>query len=434
MKTSAPTFLRRPVSLGWGYRWLGAVVMLVGCAAAQGRQLPDGFAIETVASGLNEPVAIEQAPDGRWFVAEKGGAVRVIRDGVAVDPPFARLDVFAEDESGLLGLALGPSFANTGHVYLFATATFDEQQIIRYTVVGDTGTLPTVIRDHLPTSGTFHNGGCLRVGPDRHLYFSIGDNGRSDNGQDMRTLAGKLCRINLDGTTPSTNPFVTPTGSHRAIYALGFRNPFRFCFAPDGSVFVADVGSSGDARFEEINHVRAGENCGWPTVEGMAFADAGEFRTPLLAYHDEGSAITGLVYYDAEQYPASYRGNLFHLDFVSQHLFRVVLEGDAVSRHEVFADLDGGPIDLAIGNDGSLYYTELFSGSIKRIRYTLAQSTGGAGEGEPADNSGSPDAPDEPPDATPISTPLTPLCGNGMLLMLMFAPLLGLLLRQLNWT
>lgn len=347
-----------------------ALVVAGWVVVARG-QVPDGFELDEFAAGFDLPVALAQAPDGRMFVAERVGRVRIVDPDGRIDPtPFAEFPVFIEGESGLLGMALDPRFPQNGYVYLFLTVSATEQQIIRYTDQGGVGVDRTVIRDNLPTIGHFHNGGCLRIGPDDKLYFSIGDTSLPETSQQLFSLGGKISRINLDGTAPPDNPFVTPTGVPRAVYALGFRNPFRFCFSPDGRLFAGDVGSSGDAEREEINRVTAGGNYGWPITEGT-FDPAvyPDFINPLIAYRDIGSSITGCTFYDADQFPAEYRGNLFHLDFVSQGLFRVVLDGDEVVGHELFAQADGGPVDLMQGNDGSLYYTELFSGVVRRVRY-----------------------------------------------------------------
>lgn len=351
-------------------RCILASVALCAPAAAQTTAESAGFAVSTYASGLTEPVAIEFAPDGRLFVAELGGTVRIVRDGAVAWLPFAHVSVFHENENGLLGLALDPAFDANGYVYVFATVSRSEQQIIRFTDSGGLGVAKTVIRDKLPTRGAFHSGGGLKVGPDGKLYFSIGDNLVADNAQDLSTLAGKICRINLDGSTPADNPFVTPTGQPRAVFALGLRNPFRFCFAPDGRLFAMDVGSDGEGRREEINLIVAGSNYGWPLVEGRQPAPADPaFIDPIHDYHEGGAAPVGAVYYTGQQFPAEYSGNLFHLEYVLNRLYRAVLEGDRVVRHEVFYEGEGGPVDLVQGPDGALYYTELQGGRIRRISY-----------------------------------------------------------------
>ncbi|TWT44263.1 Quinoprotein glucose dehydrogenase B precursor [Phycisphaerae bacterium RAS1] len=350
--------------------------------------LESGFVVETYATGLALPTAIESLPDGRLLVGEKDGAMWIIVDGVVQQPPFARFQPFTLSECGLLGLAVDPDFATNHFVYVFITITAEEQQIIRLTESGGVGTQQTIIRDHLPTRGVNHNGGGLDFGGDGKLYFSIGDNAVPDNAQDMSTLAGKICRINADGSTPDDNPFRTPTDEPRAIFALGFRNPFRFCFGADGRLFVLDVGSQGAQRREEINLVSAGDNGGWPNVEGAPPAGQDEFLAPIYTYQEEGSAPVGALVYTSTAFPAEYHSNLFHLDYQLNRLYRTVLDGDRVVSHSTFVQGELGPVDLAQGTDGALYYCELFGGQIKRVRY--APEDPDAADGAPDDDSLSP--------------------------------------------
>lgn len=352
-------------------------------AGAQSRASETDFVVETYAEGLNEPIAMEFAPDGRLFVAEKKGALRIVRDGALQAEPVAEIDVYIYAECGLLGLALAPDFADSGEVFLFATVSIDEQQILRLRETDGRGGEIHVVRDRLPTGGQKHNGGCLRFGADGMLYFSIGDNGDETTAQDFNSLAGKICRIQRDGATPPDNPFETPTGSPRAIWAYGLRNPFRFCFAPDGRLFVMDVGSDNEERREEINLLSAGANAGWPLAEGDsgAIGKAIGLTDPIYAYHDEGASPVGCVVYGGAAYPRRYRGNLFHLENTLNKLFRVKLDGDRVDSHTVFAECEGAPVDLVEGPDGLLYYCEIATGRIMRVAYVGDPDNAGTDDG-----------------------------------------------------
>jgi len=345
-------------------------LLMSGGASQAATVLEPGFTVHPVVGGLDQPTALAFAPDGRLFVGEKGGTVRVVKDGVLQSEPFARLEVWDFFESGLLGLVVDPDFATNGFIYVFATIAADEQHIIRLRDNRGVGVDATIIKDHIPSAGTFHNGGCLRIGPDRLMYFSVGDNGNRDNSQDINTLAGKINRIRLDGTTPEENPFRTVNGSPRAAFALGLRNPFRFCLAPEGRLIVMDVGSDNPVRQEELNVMRAGDNGGWPQVEGIADPPRPEFIQPAFAYRDQGSSPTGVVFYDAPSgFPDEYRGNVFHLDYTLNRLFRVRMDGDRVAFHDLFVQGEGAPVDLALASDGSLVYCELIGGRIMRVVY-----------------------------------------------------------------
>ena len=372
------------------------IAMFAAARAAADKLHDDRLELSIFATGLKEPVAIEFAPDGRLFVVELGGTLReVAADGALNPDPVLSIEVFTPNENGLLGLALDPDFTANGYIYVFATIDPKEQRILRIIDPqhrkSPADAEPVIIRDHLPTRGEFHSGGGMKIGPDRKLYFGIGDNLIRENGQDMNTLAGKVSRISLDGTTPSDNPFKTPSGSPRAIYALGFRNPFRFCFAPDGRMFVMDVGSDNEERREEINLVRAGDNCGWPLVEGRRSeapdpsAVDPSLVDPIYDYHDGGAAPVGCVYYADGNLPSDYAGNLLHLEFVLGRLYRTVLDGDRVVSHTTLLETDGGPIDLCSGPDGAIYFTELYSGQIRRLaaRARVASAEAGAQPSDP---------------------------------------------------
>lgn len=378
--------------------------------------IPAGFEVSTVATGLSEPIALAATPDGRILIGERRGTIRVLQDGELLAEPFAEIPVFDGGEGGLLGFALDPDFADNGHLFMFVTVDSNEQQIMRITDVDGVGTNLITIRGNLPTVGANHNGGAIAFGPDGHIYFAIGDNGQPPLSADITSLAGKVCRITRDGDVPGDNPFTTPTGSRRAVFATGFRNPFRMCFDEQGRLFVVDVGSSDTVRREEVNLVTAGGDYGWPTLEGVGGVAQG-FVDPIVAYHDEGASITGIVSYSGAQFPAEFRGNLFHLDYVSNSLFRTVLDGDAAESHDIFLTFDSAPVELVESPDGSLYASLIFAGQLQRIRYTL-----GASVDDPTDDPDDGPSDDDSGGAAPA--PSGTLCGLGIIPLLLFAPLL----------
>lgn len=393
-------------------------------AARAQQDPPDGFEVVPYADGLLEPVSLAFMPDGRLLVTEKSGTVRVVVDGQLQPEPLATVDVYTVNENGLVGVAVDPDFEHNHYVYVFASISNQQQNIIRFTERGGIGTERYVIRENLPGTESVHAGGGLHFGPDGMLYFSIGDTGNKNLAQDLRSLAGKICRIRPDGTTPPDNPFKTPTGSPRAIYALGFRNPFRFTFAPDGRLFVMDVGSDDGQRREEINIIRAGDNAGWPLVEGQQLAPLfPTFVDPIVAYHDQGQAITGAAFYTGAQFPPEYRGNLFHLDFVLNRVFRLVLDGDKPVRDELFYEgSETGPVDLVQAPDGALMFSEIFTGRIMQIRYTRsiepapADAPAGTNDGETGSDVAGGNSDVSDPNAPPLvdALPGLPLCGASL--------------------
>ena len=194
---------------------------------------------ETVVTTLTNPTAMAMAPDGRLFVCQQAGQVRIVKAGDLNASPFLTVPVNSEGERGLLGFAFDPDFANTGYVYAYYTATSPvHNRVSRFTASPsnpDTVVAGSEIQlldlDNL--GATNHNGGSLHFGPDGALYIASGDNAIGNNSQSMANLLGKMLRINKDGTIPTDNPFyATATGNNRAIWAYGLRNPFTFAFQP----------------------------------------------------------------------------------------------------------------------------------------------------------------------------------------------------------
>jgi glucose/arabinose dehydrogenase len=373
---------------------------LVPAGPAAAAILPAGF-IETVVPGLTSPTAMALAPDGRVFIAEQGGAVRIVKAGVLLPAAFLTLTVDSAGERGLIGIALDPAFDSNGFVYVHYTvpgaggaAPFN--RVSRFTASGDT-VVPgsgIVIVDLDPLStATNHNGGAIHFGPDDKLYIGVGDNATGSNAQTLANRKGKVLRLNRDGSIPTDNPFfASATGANRAIWVLGLRNPFTLAFeAGTTRMFINDVGQS---AWEEIDQGVAGANYGWPATEGVTTNPA--YRSPIYAYgHGTGPtlgcAIAGGAFGRAgPSFPSSYAGDYFFADLCGRWINRRTTAG-AVST---FASGIPGPVDLLTAPDGALYY--------------LARGSGGA-TGILGRITGPPTVPAGAIDATPttITQPLT---------------------------
>src|SRR5262249_5989567 len=289
--------------------------------------------------------AMTIAPDGRIFVCEQGGALRVIKGGKLLPEPFVKLDVTAEWERGLIGVALHPRFPETPHVFVcYVTARpFVHHVVSRFTADGDRavpGSEKVLLEgdDQSKMGGTIpagHQGGCLKFGPDGKLYVAIGEQTAGMPSQKLDTLLGKILRINEDGTIPESNPFVkTAAGKYRAIWCLGLRNPFVFDFqAGTGRMFINDVGQS---RLEEINEGVAGANYGWPHSEGPTANK--DHRSPVHAYgRGVGRCICGGAFYPAKSgpFPAGGAGRDFFSELMD-HWVCVLDPGKPDPRPELF--------------------------------------------------------------------------------------------------
>ncbi len=368
-------------------------VFLAGCALVGAATLPTGFSESPVATGLSNPTAMAFAPDGRLFVCEQGGQLRVIKNGALLPTPFLTATVNAFGERGLLGVTFDPNFATNQFVYVYYTATTPaiHNRVSRFTANGDVALAGSevIILDLNNLSGaTNHNGGAIHFGPDGKLYIAVGENATPSNSQTLSNLLGKILRINADGSIPSDNPFFnTATGTNRAIWALGLRNPYTFAFqAGTGRMFINDVGQN---AWEEINVGQSGANYGWPTCEGSCGAG---FVNPLFAYphnggNTTGCAITGGAFYNptSNQFPANYSGTFFFADFCSGWIKRIDPITAALAD---FATRLASPVDLQVHADGSLYYLERGGGRVVRIRFTGTEvqfnsANYGISEGQP---------------------------------------------------
>ena len=330
--------------------------------------VPSNFSDVQVVAGLANPTLMAIAPDGRIFVSEQAGRVRVIKNGALLTTPFVTLSVNASGERGALGIAFDPAFASNQFVYVYYTSSSGpHNRVSRFTASGDVATGgETVLLDLPNLVATNHNGGAIHFGPDGKLYIAVGENAVGSNAQSLNTTLGKLLRINSDGTIPGDNPFFgSTTGISQSIWARGLRNPFTFAFQPgSGRLFINDVGEN---TWEEINDGLAGANYGWPTTEGNTTIP--EFTSPFYTYnHTNGCAITGGDFYNPAQvmFPASYTGDYFFADYCGGWIRSIDLGTKVVST---LATGINSPTDLQVAADGSLYYIERGSGSIRRITY-----------------------------------------------------------------
>ena len=340
--------------------------------------LPSGFVESLVTGGLTAPTAMAIAPDGRIFVAEQGGALRVIKNGSLLANPFLNVAVNAVGERGLLGIAFDPEFALNQYVYVYYTTANSpiHNRVSRFTANGDVAQAnsESVILelDNL-SSATNHNGGAIHFGADGKLYVGVGDNALGSNAQTLNNRLGKMLRITADGSIPNDNPFVSAaTGANRAIWATGLRNPFTFAVNPEtGRMFINDVGQN---AWEEINDGIAGANYGWPQVEGPSNNPA--FRAPLFAYghgdgNSSGCAIAGGAFYnpDNNQFPSDYAGDYFFADLCNSWIRRFDVASGSASSFAT--DLPPATVDVQVDQDGGLLYLSRGAGGASGAVYQI---------------------------------------------------------------
>jgi glucose/arabinose dehydrogenase len=327
--------------------------------------LPAGFSDRVVTTLVTGPTDIEFAPDGRLFVAEQAGRVLIVRPDGSV---LVFLDISAKVDStgerGLSSIAFDPNFASNRYVYLDYTkeATISaaaHNRVVRVTANGNraVGGSETLIFRLNAQDSASHVGGAIDFGLDGKLYISTGD-GVGGDSHLRGNLLGKLLRINKSGSIPTNNPFYnSASGKNRAVWLLGFRNPFKFAVEPEvGTIFVNDVGAD---LWEEIDVAVKGANYGWRLYEGPETDPA--YVDPLFAYgHDgdpatTGCSITGGAFYapSAGQFPASFAGDYFFADFCAGWIRTY----DRTSG-EASPFLSGASfvVDVEVAADGTLYY------------------------------------------------------------------------------
>jgi glucose/arabinose dehydrogenase len=349
--------------------------------------VPQGFTDTQVGSNLASPTAMAFAPDGRIFVCQQTGQLRVIENGTLLSANFLSLTVDSSGERGLLGIAFDPNFTSNQYVYVYYTVPGNppHNRVSRFTANGNiavTGSELIILELDNLTGATNHNGGALHFGLDGKLYVAVGDNATSSNSQTLGNLHGKMLRINTDGTVPNDNPFYgQASGKNRAIWSLGLRNPFTFAVDPDGGeMFINDVGQ---VTREEINRGIAGANYGWPTCEGPCNPTNANFTDPIYYYthatsNTQGCAITGGTFYNpsVQQFPTTYVGKYFFADFCNNWINYLDADGPpSANTATVFATALSSPVDLQVGTDGCLYYLQRGAGGqVRKIQYTGSAS------------------------------------------------------------
>jgi len=350
----------------------------------------DKYFWNLIAAGFKRPVGLANAGDGtgRIFVVEQAGIIHVVnQDTVRLDP---FLDISsrvgsAGNEQGLLGLAFHPAFEENGFFYVNYTDKDGSTVIARFysdvsipagQQVGDPASELILLRVKQPFAN--HNGGYLAFGPDQMLWIGLGDGGsRGDplgNGQSVRTLLGKLLRIDVDHgdlyDIPSDNPFAAGGGLPE-IWAYGLRNPWRFTFDRlTGDIYIGDVGQN---EWEEIDFLPADlagmpANFGWNLREGThPYQDAGagavlNFIEPIFEYqHDPGCSVTGGEVYRGKTLPAFYGIYLFG-DYCSGTIWGLMQKGPNDWQAETLFNTNFNISSFGLDENGEVYVLDLNTG------------------------------------------------------------------------
>lgn len=328
---------------------------------------PQGITVTPVASGLQNVWSLQFAPDGRLFITERIGRVRILRPDGVLDPvPWLEVPQVMRKEDGLLGLALDPAFPTEPWVYVFYTVRKGDElvnRISRFREVNGRAGDEEVLIDDLASSIT-HNGGRLRFGPDGMLYISVGDIEQGALSQDLSNLYGTILRIAPDGSIPSDNPW---PGS--PMWAYGLRNVGALAFRPgDGALFAGDHGPSGEwgplriSSRDEINVITKGGNYGWPLAVGAP--NHPSYIDPILAWIPS-QPPGDLAFYDADLIP-DLKGDLLYTTLRGGTMMRIRFEDQADTDRATSVEwwfhdgqMNGSRFGrlrgMAVGPDGAIY-------------------------------------------------------------------------------
>lgn len=316
--------------------------------------------IEAIASGLDTPWDIVFTSPDRILVTERPGQIRAIENGVLREAPIHVFDEVLENgEDGLMSITLDPEYPQNRFVYVaLAYAENGEQltvKVIRFTDAGESFTEPFTVIDRIPAA-KFHAGCRIAFGPDGKLYITTGDATNKDFAQDLNSLAGKVLRINKDGTVPEDNPF-----PESPVWSYGHRNSQGLAWHPDnGLLYESEHGPSvfdGPAGGDEVNVIERGANYGWPLVSHEK-TRAG-MVSPIVSF-TPAEAPGSLMIYSGRVFP-EWRGNLFFGALKGEGLMRIRLDANdpkKVAAYGKLREVSFGRIRAVVeGPDGNIYFT-----------------------------------------------------------------------------
>jgi glucose/arabinose dehydrogenase len=377
---------------------LALIATLAACGGGGGSEPKTGSVgqertasvrLQRVADGLVFPLdfAAPQGDPSRQFIPEKGGRVRVLRDGLLLDAPFLDLSgrVSGGSEQGLLGIAFHPGYPGDRRFFVNYTDRAGDTHVASFRVsanpdVAEAGSGADLLFVDQPFAN--HNGGGLVFGPDGFLYVALGDGGGagdpSGNGQNLSTLLGKILRIDVDGgipyAIPAGNPFAATPGARGEIWSYGLRNPFRFSFdRAGGDMYIGDVGEEAREEIDFAPRSSSGQNFGWNRTEGTqcfgsANCERGGITFPIAEYgHDAGCSVTGGYVYRGAAIPAL-QGEYFFGDFCSGFVRSLHVEGGSASGQRDWPELAPGDSITSFGQDaGGEIYVVTAGGAVFRV-------------------------------------------------------------------
>ena len=304
------------------------LLLITGCVQKE-EQIQNGE-IEILAQDLQVPWSIDFLPDDTLIFTERAGQVSLIENGK--QKIIGEIDVSQISESGLLGVAVDPEFTENKFIYLHYT--YDTGNRVSRFVLNEQLEDEFILLDKIP-SAKHHDGGRIKFGPDGKLYITTGDASVPSTAQDTDSLAGKILRMNKNGTIPEDNPF----GNY--VYSYGHRNPQGLAWHPITKELYAS--EHGPTRNDEINLIKPGKNYGWPLVE----CESDEYESPLRCYDVFTLAPSGAAFLGNSLYVAGLRGAQLRKITFAQDGATILSEEEFISNI--------GRIRDVVEHDGALY-------------------------------------------------------------------------------
>lgn len=343
--------------------FLGLAYALVQYLALDSKRIPPSVVEETpqsveyeiveVARGLDVPWAIAFTSPTRMLVTERSGTIRAIVDGVLQPEPLLTLsDVSSSDEEWLMSLTLNPDYSSNKYIYLsyaYRGAKGMMVKVVRFTDEGNSLTNPRIIIDLIPAA-KYHAGSRLAFGPDGKLYISTGDATDKSLAQNMDSLAGKILRINADGSIPSDNP-----QKWSPVWSYGHRNPQGLAWIGD-DLYSSEHGPSvfdGPAGGDEVNKIVRGGNYGWPLVSHLKTREG--TVAPLRVF-TPAEAPASLMAYSGTMFP-QYSNHLFFWALKGEGIVILTPDGEGLQLVGKIATQYGRIREVVEAPDGSLYFT-----------------------------------------------------------------------------
>lgn len=340
------------------------------------------FRVVRVVDGLEHPWAVDWLPDGRTLITERSGGLYLVDDSQLVALSNVP-EVWAENQGGLLDVAVPPDYDETGWIYLTYSVREEGKGgtvLARARLDGSRLTDQEELYRQTPfLEPNYHFGSRISFLTDGTLLVTMGERGqRRERTVDIptpRTSVGTTVRLGMDGSIPDDNPFVGQGDIPPEVFSYGHRNQQGMAVHPDtGAIFQHEHGPHGG---DELNLIEAGNNYGWPAV---SYGDTYSDQTPIgdetapgitdpLEYWDPSPAFSGMAFYTGDDFP-DWKNDLFLGALAHQKILRIELsEDNQVAHQEELIRGELGRIrDVAMGVDGHLYFlTDMPNGALYRL-------------------------------------------------------------------